>query len=165
MVFISITVLADGFIASVGGDYSKSDYGSSESTNVFYMTFTASYETGAFTYGLTAPWIRVSGLGNIVPSGFGISGSGAGGGDGSIGAFGCASDSRKGASKPADSGSCAGVTNSASASYGLGSGKTDYSVQANVDKYFGAPYVSVGLGYKWLGEPSGVSYDNVVSAH
>ena len=35
-------------------------------------------------------------------------------------------------------------------------------MQANVDKYFGAPYVSVDLGYKWLGEPSGVSDDNVV---
>ena len=209
MVFISTNALADGFIASVGGDYSKGDYGSSESTNVFYMPFTASYETGAFTYGLTVPWIRVSGPGNIVPGGFG--GAGAGGGDGGIGAFGCAGDSRKGASKAADSGPCAGVTNSgsggtgtsatritesglgaivagatynvidqedtsgwivdlngrvkfgtASASRGLGSGKTDYAVQANVDKYFGAPCVSVGLGYKWLGEPTGVSYDNVV---
>ena len=36
----------------------------------------------------------------------------------------------------------------ASASRGLGSGKTDYAVQANV--------------YKWLGEPTRVSYDNVV---
>ncbi len=175
------------------------------------MPFTASYETGAFTYGVTVPWIRVSGPGNIVPGGFGGSGTeGAGGGDGGIGAFGCAGDSRKGASKPADSGPCAGVTNSgsgsgtsstrttesglgdivagvtynlidqedtsgwivdlnggvkfgtASASRGLGSGKTDYAVQANADKYFGAPYVSVGLGYKWLGEPTVVSYDNVV---
>ena len=32
----------------------------------------------------------------------------------------------------------------ASASDRLGYGKTDYAVQANVDKYFGAPYVSVG---------------------
>ena len=176
---------------------------------MFCIPFTASYETGALTYGLTLPWIRVPGPGNIVSGGFG--GSGAEGGDGGIGAFGCAGDSRKGASKPADSGSCAGVTNSssggagttatkttesglgdivasatyyvidqedtsgwivdlngrvkfgtASASRGLGSGKTDYAVQANVDKYFGAPCVSVGLGYKWLGEPTGVSYDNVV---
>ncbi|MEQ1584129.1 MAG: hypothetical protein ABL875_08705 [Candidatus Nitrotoga sp.] len=44
---------------------------------------------------------------------------------------------------------------------GLGSGKTDYAVGVNVDKYFGAPYVSAGLGYKILGEPSGVKYDNV----
>ena len=52
---------------------------------MFCIPFTASYETGAFTYGLTVPWIRVSGPGNIVPGGFG--GSGAGGGDGGIGAL------------------------------------------------------------------------------
>ena len=50
----------------------------------------------------------------------------------------------------------------ASESRGLGSGEADYAIQANVDKYFGAPYVSAGLGYRWLGEPNGVSLDNVV---
>lgn len=50
----------------------------------------------------------------------------------------------------------------ASESRGLGSGKADYALQANVDKYFGAPYVSMGLGYRWLGEPTGVNLDNVV---
>ncbi len=211
--FLSTNALADGFSASVGGDYSKGDYGSSESTKVFYMPFSAKYETGAFTYSLTIPWVRVSGPGNVVPGGFGGSGSGSGvSGGGGIGAFGCAGDSRKGASKPADSGPCAGVSNSgaggaggggtttrttesgigdvvaavtynaidggdngfvvdftgrikfptASESRGLGSGKTDYAVQVNVDKNFGSPYVSAGLGYKILGEPSGVSYKNVV---
>ena len=83
---------------------------------MFCIPFTASYETGALTYGLTLPWTRVPGSGNIVSGGFG--GSGAEGGDGGIGALGCAGDSRKGASKPADSGSCAGVTNSSSGGAG-----------------------------------------------
>ncbi len=55
MVFISTNVLADDYIASVGGNYSKGDYGSSEPTNVFYMPFTASYETGDITYGCIVP--------------------------------------------------------------------------------------------------------------
>ena len=46
-------------------------------------------------------------------------------------------------------------------SKGLSTGETDYAVQVNLDRYFGAPYVSVGLGYRWLGEPSGVDFDNV----
>ena len=46
-------------------------------------------------------------------------------------------------------------------SKGLSNGKADYAVQFTVDKYFGAPYVSVGLGYRWLGEPRGVDFDNV----
>lgn len=204
--FISTNALADGFSASVGGDYSRGDYGSSESTNVFYVPFTANYETGAFTYSLTVPWIRVNGNGDVVPGAFG--GAGGGGSGGGAGAFGCAGDNRKGASKPEDSGPCAGTgitttttttktrsTESglgdiiagltytafdggdagfvvdlsgrikiatASESKGLGSGKNDYAVQVNVDKNFNGPYVSVGLGYKWVGEPSGVNYDNVV---
>ena len=50
----------------------------------------------------------------------------------------------------------------AGASRILGSEKTDYAVQGNVDKYFGVPGISVDLCYKCLGEPTGVSYDNVV---
>ena len=49
-----------------------------------------------------------------------------------------------------------------SESKGLGNGETDYALQANVDKYFGATYASLGLGYRWLGEPAGVKYDNIV---
>jgi hypothetical protein len=202
---------AEGFSASVGGDYSTGKYGTSESTNVFYMPIALAFDSGALTYKLTVPYIRVTGNGEIVPSGFGgsSSSSGSGGGSSGIGTFGCAADSRNGASKPEDNGPCAGVTTTttttstskrstesglgdivasvtynvvdqqdtsgwivdvngrvkfgtASDSKGLGSGKTDYAVGLNVDKYFGAPYISVGLGYKWLGEPSGVNYDNVV---
>ncbi len=195
---------AEGLRASVGADYSTGKYGTSESTKVFYMPFAASYQTGAFTYRLTIPYIRVTGSGDVVPGGLGESGGSSGG----VGAFGCAGDNRKGATKPADSGPCAGLpivpgapatvrarsTESgigdivaaatymvlddeatgifadvtgriklptASESKGLGSGKTDYAVQAYIEKNFGAPFISAGLGYKWLGEPSGVKYKNV----
>lgn len=49
----------------------------------------------------------------------------------------------------------------ASESRKLGSGENDYAVQAYMEKSFGAPFLSFGLGYKWLGEPSGVSYNHV----
>jgi hypothetical protein len=199
--------IADGFSASVGADYSTGNYGTNESTKVFYMPFAATYETGAFTYKLTIPYIRVTGIGEIVPGGLGGAGSGSSGG---VGTFGCAGDNRRGASKPEDNGPCAVTSTTttttstarrvrstesglgdivaaltynvlddeatgfvvdvtgrikfgtASESKGLGSGKTDYAAQVNVDKYFGAPYLSAGLGYKVLGEPRGVNYDNVV---
>lgn len=215
IVLLSTNVYAEGFSSSVGGDYSTGKYGSSESTNVFYLPFGVAYDSGAFTYRLTIPYIRVTGSGDIVPGGFG--GASAGGGS-SIGQFGCAGDSRKGAKKPEDNGVCGAVATTpttggtgggtttpttrkrstesglgdivasinynvvdqqdtsgwivdlngrikfgtASDSRGLGSGKTDYALGVSVDKYFGAPYVSVGLGYKVLGEPRGVKYDNVV---
>lgn len=202
---------AEGFSASVGADYSTGKYGGSKSTDVYYLPLMGSYETGAFTLRATIPWISVTGPGDIVPGGLGGAGSGvgsAGSSGGGIGQFGCAADSRKGASKPEDDGPCASVSSSgtttttgsrrrttesglgdivlgatynvldandwivdvtaraklptASESKGLGSGKADYALQTNIDKYFGAAYASFGLGYKWLGEPSGVDYDNVV---
>ncbi len=205
---LSTNAFADGFSASVGGDYSTGDYGSSESTKVFYMPFSARYETGAFTYNVTIPWLRVTGPGDIIPGGLGGSGSGSSGGTGSNG---CTEISGKGLNSGSGGGSnnsCPTTTTAgggastttritesgigdivaaatynaidggdngfvvdftgriklptASESKGLGSGKTDFAVQVNVDKNFNGPYVSAGLGYKILGEPSGVSYDNVV---
>ncbi len=187
--------IADGFSVSVGGDYSKGDYGSSDSTNVFYMPFSAKYETGAFSYNLTIPWIRISGAGDIVPGGF--SGAGGASGSGSVdcrkrGTGACtnvvttpsiisttssrSSESGIGdivaaatynALDGGDNGFIVDFTGriklpTASESKGLGSGKTDFAVQVNVDKNFNGPYVSTGLGYKILGEPNGVSYDNVI---
>ncbi len=200
--FLSTNALADGFSASVGGDYSRGDYGSSESTNVFYMPFSAKYETGAFTYNLTIPWLRVTGPGDVVPGGFGGAGgaasvgavvcinkgkgncnngggtivSGGGGGGGSTTTSTRSTESGIGdivaaatynAIDGGENGFVVDFTGrikfpTASDSKGLGSGKTDYAVQVNVDKNFGGPYVSAGLGYKVLGEPDGVSFDNVI---
>jgi hypothetical protein len=205
--FLSTNALADGFSASVGGDYSTGKYGSSDKTNVFYMPFSAKYETGAFTYNLTIPWLRVAGPGDIIPGGLG----GSGGGGGGTAITDCSGKDRIG--KSGGRGVCPALNNTggggggggastatrttesgigdivaaatynaidggdngfvvdftgrikfptASESKSLGSGKTDYAVQVNVDKNFGAPYVSAGLGYKVLGEPDGVSFDNVV---
>ena len=197
----TMNAYADGFTASAGADYSTGKYGTSSSTDVWYVPFVASYQTGAFTYKVTVPWIRVTGDGTVVPSG----GGGAGGGSGDAGAFGCAGDNRKGAKKPESNGVCgAQNTTTASASRttesglgdiiaaatynaydggdqgfvvdftgrikfgtasdsrGLGSGENDYAIQTNIDKNFGPAYASLGLGYKILGEPSGINYKNIV---
>lgn len=50
----------------------------------------------------------------------------------------------------------------ASDSKGLGSGKTDYAVQIEAEQSFGKAYVNAGAGYKWLGDPTGISLRNVV---
>lgn len=204
---------ADGFSASVGTDYSTGQYGSNESTDVLFMPFQFNYETGPVMFKVTVPYLRVTGPGDIVPSGLGGSGSGS---TVATGSNGCNSNSGKGNAR--DRPECQGLTDdddtstpttptttttttkrkrttesglgdvtlaaiynlidnpdsgwivdltgrvkipTASESKGLGSGKTDYAVQANVDKYFGAFNLSAGLGYRWLGEPSGVNYDNV----
>lgn len=43
----------------------------------------------------------------------------------------------------------------------LGSGKTDYAAQVEVEKSFGNPFLAFGLGRKWLGDPAGIALNNV----
>lgn len=207
----STNVYADGFSASIGGDYSTGKYGASESTDVFYMPLQLSYDNGSMTFKLNVPYIRVTGPGDFVPGGLGGSGGGStvvtttnncrsiNSGSGNSGGSGngqkicdVVTTTTPSAPTTPTSGSRKRVTESGlgdisamaifnvldnadwvvdltgkvklptgSESKGLSNGETDYAVQANVDKYFGAFHLSAGLGYRWLGEPRGVSYDNV----
>lgn len=49
----------------------------------------------------------------------------------------------------------------ASDTKGLGSGKMDYALQIEAEQSIGKGYFNGGLGYKILGDPSGVSLNNV----
>lgn len=207
----SSNAYAEGFRASIGGDYSTGKYGTSESTDVFYMPLQLSYDKGPMTFRLTVPYIRVTGPGDFVPGGLGGSGGGStvvtttnncrsiNSGSGNSGGSGngqkicdVVTTTVPGVPSTPTSGSRKRVTESGigdisamatlnvldnadwvvdltgrvklptgSESKGLSNGETDYAVQANVDKYFGAFNLSAGLGYRWLGEPSGVDLDNV----
>lgn len=198
----SMAVSAEGLTLNAGMDYSSGRYGSTTSTDILYMPFSASYESGRLSYKLTVPFIRVTGNGSVIPSGLGNVGEG---GAGSVGAFGCAADNRKGATKAEDNGPCAASAVAASSSSprttesgvgdvvgavtynlidnqetgvvaditgrvklgtasetkNLGSGKTDYALQGYVEKSWGAPSLSLGLGYKWLGRSTGSAFDGV----
>lgn len=44
----------------------------------------------------------------------------------------------------------------------LGSGKTDYALQAEIEQAIDKAFVNGGVGYKWLGDPAGVNLRNVV---
>ena len=187
---VATNAYADGFIASVGTDYSTGKYGSSSSTDVWYVPFAASYGTGAFTYKLVVPWIRVTGDGSVVPSGSGGGNLGNGGGElchknGTVcttpgnsttttstrttesGLGDIVASATYNAFDGGDQGFVVDFTGrikfgTASDSRNLGSGENDYSVQTNIDKNFGPAYASFGLGYKFLGEPSGVNLKNVI---
>jgi hypothetical protein len=49
----------------------------------------------------------------------------------------------------------------ASETKGLGSGKTDYALQVFAEKSLGKGFIDGGVGYKWLGDPTGISLRNV----
>ena len=50
----------------------------------------------------------------------------------------------------------------ASDTRGLGSGKNDYALQVVAEKGIGKAYIHGGVGFKWLGDPTGVSLRNPV---
>ncbi len=52
----------------------------------------------------------------------------------------------------------------ASETKALGSGKTDYALQVEVEQAIGKGFVNGGIGHKWLGDPAGVDLRNVVYA-
>ncbi len=197
---LATNAYADGFSASIGADYSTGKYGTSDSTDVWYVPLAASYRTGAFTYKVTVPWIRVTGNGSVVPSGFSGSSStstiSTGADCRKRGTGACTNPQTITTTTPStttatnvrttesglgdivaaatyqaydggDQGFVVDFTGrikfgTASDTRGLGSGENDYAIQTNIDKNFGPMYASLGLGYKFLGEPSGVNYKNVV---
>ena len=54
----------------VGADYARGKYGGSTESTTFSIPFTARYELDRWTYKLTVPWLEVTGPANFVP-GFG----------------------------------------------------------------------------------------------
>src|SRR3954469_13903655 len=160
---------ADGLTTlSTGLDYTTGKYGASESTDILYIPFTGKYEIGPWTAKLVVPWIRITGPGNVV------------GAPGDTVVLGGASTGRRTESGLGDVVASAfyNVLNERSAPFGLdlggkvklgtadenrglGTGKNDFSVQADAFKPMGALTPFASFGYRWYGDPSGVDFKNV----
>lgn len=160
-----------GFSLSVGADYTVGDYGSAADTKILSIPVTGKFELGSWIFGLTVPYIRIDGPGDVV------------GGDGII-------VTKRGKNR--------GNTTSTvqeglgdvivRASYtllnapamplvdltgkvkvptadenkNLGTGEYDYTVLLEAAQKFGSisPYGSIG--YRYVGEPDGVHLNNQV---
>lgn len=155
------------FTISSGVDYSSGDYGQSIKTKIVYIPFTTRYDIGRWSLKATLPWLQIDGPGGVS-------------GDGRV----VTSDNTT-ARRTTESGQgdlAAGATYSAivlneqkfyidltakvklptaSESRGLGTGKTDYALAADVYKGMGAVTALATLGYRVLGEPTGVNLNNV----
>lgn len=158
----------DGLALGTGFDYSRGKYGSSALTEITYIPFVAKYETGAWLFKLTLPWLRIVGPGVVV----------GGGEDRTV--VGTARTARSAASGQGDVVASIGHTliesaahglildvigkvkfGTADASKGLGTGKNDYALQTDVVKSFGSVSALGTLGYKVLGDPPGLDLRNV----
>ena len=57
----------DGWSFSTGADYTTGSYGEDVTTNILIVPFNATYNTDRWRVGITVPYVRVDGSGNIIP--------------------------------------------------------------------------------------------------
>jgi len=152
---------------SIGAEYSSGDYGTSSETNIWYFPVTFGYETDVNAFHVTVPYVSVEGTGNVVPGG---------GGRGMP--HGPASASRETESGLGDillggSHKIGGTATSridltgeikfgtADRDKNLGTGETDFSLQLDGQKYYSRDTLYGSGGYRILGDPPGIDYNNV----
>lgn len=151
-----------------GAEYTTGTYGGTQKTEIFYVPFTAKFENGPWTFRATVPYIRITGPGNVLgvgaervtlPAGNAPRHTESGLGDLVTSVFyNVVSETRS----PFGLDIGAKVKfGTADRDKGLGTGKTDYSVQADVFKPLGTVTAFGSLGYRWYGDPAGIDFRNV----
>lgn len=165
-VFAARPALAqDGLTATTGVDYSRGDYGTGVDTDIVIVPFSLRYKTGDLRLTATLPWLRINGSSAIVGDGNGgvvIDPNAprtvrSGLGDLNLGAAWTIPEDRLGFGLEL-SGRVKLPT--ARASRGLGTGKTDFALGAELSKSFGAVTPFVNVGYRMPGDPVGIDLHN-----
>jgi len=163
---------ADGLTTlSIGADYSSGNYGLSDSTRVFYVPVTAKNETGRWVLKLVVPYIRITVLSNevgtpenqvILPNGSFVRRTESGLGDVVASALYNVLNPR---SAPLGLDFGAKIKfGTADDSRGLGTGKNDFSLQADFFKPIGTLTPFGTLGYRRYGDPADIDLRNAFYA-
>ncbi len=170
---LSFSAQAEGKLnLSVGSEYTSGKYGATTSTNVWFFPVTASYQLDHASFSLTVPYVIITGssvgiatIGNQIQMNGGLSGS--------------SSTSRR---MTAGLGDVVLATTqniytnterdwaldlagnikfgTANSTKGLGTGKNDYSVQAEFSKYFERTDLFGTVGWRKMGNPDGIVFNN-----
>lgn len=158
-------------VMALGGDASKGSYGNPISTYVYSQVLSVRYEEGRQTFRFDLPYLQVNGPASLVLDAEGsVVTTGAdtrrrrieGMGDAVLGfsQYVWESEDRQ---WWLDLGGKLKLP-TASHRNGLGTGKADISLQAELYRQFGHWGVFSGVAHKWVGRPSGSDYRNASSA-
>lgn len=155
-------------IMSAGAEYSSGDYGGEQTIEEWYVPVTLKYVGKTMGYGVTIPYLAVRAPeGTIITDGEGqvISGSGekrteSGLGD-IIGRLTFYDVYRNDELDIAVDIGAKIKLGTADEDKGLGTGKTDYSLQVSLFKFFDRHYLSGTMGYKVRGEPDELELEDV----
>ena len=169
MLLPNLSQAEGAFSLTSGVDYSSGKYGQSQSTDITYIPLIAKYETDSTTFKLTVPWVKIRGPGDVV------------GGNAPI----VLGKSNRPVTTESGLGDIVfaatqtiaqfGETNpllldltgkvkfaTASSSKGLGTGENDYTIMLDAYKPINKTVtLFCDLGYKVLGDPSGLNLNNV----
>lgn len=180
------------FSLSAGADYSSGKYGTSSTTDIWSVPFTAEYQSSDWTFKLIVPYINVSGPANVIP-GVGKTNNGNPHGRG-LGHLvgGILNPGGAGSNTTVSSGSASGLGDVvASAGYqvftssdqtfgvdltgrvkfgtadenkGLGTGKNDYGLSLDTYKVIGSTTVFGGVGWTDYGSSQYIKLKNGFNA-
>jgi hypothetical protein len=156
---------SNGLTLTTGLDYSSGDYGEAEKTKILVAPFSAAWRSDALRLSATLPYVRIDGPTGVVlgpdgkplPGVDGGAGKRSGLGDLSLGAS-ATLPTLPGGLEVDLSGRVKLPTSKSED--GLGTGKTDFTLGADLTYPLGpvAPFLSVN--YRVLGDPEGVALDN-----
>ncbi len=79
------TAFADEFSFGIGGNFTSGNYGSTTSTDIWHVPFTARYKSGRASVRVIVPYINITGSGNVIGPGIGGVDDSSGVGRGNIG--------------------------------------------------------------------------------
>lgn len=160
---------ADGnsFSLATGFDYSTGKYGLADTTNILSIPVVGMYSTGPWAFKLTVPYVRISGVGGVLPDGRRIRSPMAAmntrsttqSGLGDIVA--AATFNLYSVSESNLGVDLTGKVKFGTASTSLGTGQNDYGAQVDVYQRWDRFTPMVVLGYEVLGSPAGVDMNNV----
>jgi hypothetical protein len=172
MTSIAQTAMAQGFLnwpqnvawqLDAGADYTSGKYGAAETTDVWSVPVEARVQLDNFRLEATLPYVSVTGPG-VVADGIVV-------GDGPVSTRSGIGDLNLGAayllSKDGDLPALEleGIVKAPTAETGLGTGKTDYTLQANLYHAITPRFMLFGsFGYQWLNSFSTFALKNGVQA-
>lgn len=155
---------------TTGMDYSSGSYGGTEDTDILYIPVVGKYETGPWTLKLTVPYLRITAPsggtvvsvdanGRMIRKSVGPRTTYTGMGDVVAGLiYNLLNDTATQTIVDVTGKIKFGTADEAK---WLGTGKDDYAVQTDAYKSYGKTTALATLGYRWMGDPAGMNFENV----
>lgn len=170
---LSFSAQAEGTLnLSVGSEYTSGKYGAASTTNVWFFPATALYQLDNTSFSLTVPYILMTGsstsistIGNQIQMGGSMSGGTAGSRRVTAGLGDVVLSATQNLYVNTEQDWALDMTGNikfgtADSAKGLGTGNNDYSIQADFSKYFDDTDLFGTLGWRKMGNPTGIMFNN-----